>query len=197
MDEKAILYAGARVGDGSGVGVGVQVAVGSGVGVGVQVAVGSGVGVGVQVAVGSGVGVGVEAAVGSGVGVHVGAGSGVGVGVGVGVQVAAGSGVGVAAAGATRAFSVLGAEIATEVTDVVRVDSRVGDDTALESRTVSTLGGGVCPPPQLASRARMMMAMASADDRVKAVGERNRGMPDAVGRGLDRRPTRTFVGGGG
>ena len=44
------------------------------------------------------------------------------------------------------------------------------------------------------------MAMASANDRPKAVGrsERNRGMPDdAVGRGLDDRPIWAFVGGGG
>ena len=45
------------------------------------------------------------------------------------------------------------------------------------------------------------MAMANADDRAKAMGEGrevgNGGMPDVVGRGLDRRPTRTFVGGGG
>ena len=165
-------------------------AVGSGVGVGVQVAVGSGVGV--DVGSDGGVGVGVGAAVGSGVGVHVGVCSGVG----VGVQVAAGSGVGVAAAGATRVFSVLGAETATEVMDVVRVDSRVGDDTALESRAGATLGGGVWSPPQPDSRAMTIMAVASADDRAKAMGEGKRGMPDAVGRGLDRRPIRTFVGGG-
>ena len=141
--------------------------------------VGVGSGVGVQVAAGSGVGVRVGA--GSGVGVQVGAGSGVG----VGVQVAAGSGVGVSVAGAARA---------------ARAVSFLGAGSAAsESRAVSALGGMVCTPPQAASRARMTAAMASADARMKAAGrwERNRGMPDAVGRGLDRRPIRTFVGGGG
>ena len=40
--------------------------------------------------------------------------------------------------------------------------------------------------------------MASANDRAKTLGgeKGNRGMPDAVGLGLDRRPIRTFVGGG-
>lgn len=42
-------------------------------------------------------------------------------------------------------------------------------------------------------------AAACADTHMKAVGrgKKNRGTPDAVGRGLDRRPIRTFVGGGG
>ena len=68
---------------------------------------------------------------------------------------------------------------------------RPSEDCAMAAR-----GSGAAPFPIAQSAASRTARQARRAEKKKGEG-RKRGMPDAAGRGLDHRPSRTFVGGVG